>query len=104
MYIYTVRKKAVVLNGGPDFIKLDMGLIRNVDRDPYKSRVASKLIELARDLGVQTVVEGVESVGEWKWALQHGADYAQGYLFACPQFDPPPSNFHREETACKTED
>ena len=32
----------------PDFIKLDMHLMRNIDRDPYKSRVASKVLELAQ--------------------------------------------------------
>ncbi len=69
----------------PDFIKLDMDLIRNVDRDVYKAQVASKLLELARELHVSTVVEGVETVGEWQWATEHGADFAQGYLFARPE-------------------
>lgn len=73
----------------PDFVKLDMELVRNVDRDRYKSRVASKLLELARDLGVQTVVEGLETLGEWQWAQDHQADFAQGYWFARPAADPP---------------
>src|SRR5690606_22807099 len=68
----------------PDFMKLDMGLIRNVHLDRYKSHVASKLLELARDLDVPTIVEGVECLGEWQWAREHGADYVQGYLFATP--------------------
>lgn len=82
----------------PDFIKLDMGLIRNVDKDLYKSRVASKLLELARELDVKTVVEGVETVGEWQWVLEHGADFAQGYLFARPRFIPPKSQFRGDHT------
>jgi EAL domain-containing protein (putative c-di-GMP-specific phosphodiesterase class I) len=73
----------------PDFMKLDMGLIRNVDRDRYKGHVAAKLLELARELNARTVVEGVETVGEWQWAREHGADYAQGYLFAPPAEKPP---------------
>lgn len=73
----------------PDFVKIDMGLIRGVDRDRYKGQVASKLLELARDLGVRTVVEGVETREEWQWSRDHGADFAQGYLFARPQADPP---------------
>ncbi len=72
----------------PDFVKLDMDLIRDVDRDPYKSQVASKLLELARELGVSSVVEGVETEGQWQWALEHGADYAQGYFFARPDAVP----------------
>ena len=77
----------------PDFIKLDMGLIRDVHRDYYKSRVAAKLLELATELGAATVVEGIESPGEWQWAMEHGADYAQGYLFARPSEVPRPSEF-----------
>jgi EAL domain-containing protein (putative c-di-GMP-specific phosphodiesterase class I) len=77
----------------PDFIKLDMDLIRDVDKDVYKSCVASKLLELARELGVGTVVEGVETVGQLQWAIEHGADFAQGYLFARPNADPPQPPF-----------
>lgn len=73
----------------PDFVKLDMELTRGVDRDPYKAAVAGKVLEMARELGVQTVVEGVETLGEWGWAKDHGADFAQGYLFARPAATPP---------------
>jgi EAL domain-containing protein (putative c-di-GMP-specific phosphodiesterase class I) len=73
----------------PDYVKLDMGLTRGVDKDPYKARVAMKLLEMARDLGVRTVVEGVETISEWEWAKEHGADYVQGYLFARPAAAPP---------------
>jgi hypothetical protein len=42
----------------PDFIKLDMRPVQNVDRDPYRAVIASKLLELAKDLGVAVVAEG----------------------------------------------
>ncbi len=80
----------------PDFIKLDMHLIRNVDRDPYKARVASKVLELAQELGIHTVVEGVETPGQWQWSADHGADYAQGFLFAKPAPTPPQPSFRPE--------
>jgi EAL domain-containing protein (putative c-di-GMP-specific phosphodiesterase class I) len=83
----------VLVHVKPDFMKLDMGLIRDVDRDIYKSRVAAKLLELARDLGVRTVVEGIETIGEWQWSKDHGANFAQGYLFARPEAPPPASKF-----------
>lgn len=73
----------------PDFVKLDMRLIRDVDRDPYKAEITRKLLEMARDLGIATVVERIETRGEWEWARDHGADYAQGYLFARPASPPP---------------
>jgi EAL domain-containing protein (putative c-di-GMP-specific phosphodiesterase class I) len=73
----------------PDFVKLDMELIRGVDRDPYKAHIASKLLEMAKSLGVETVVEGVETPGEWGWARDNGADFAQGFLLARPAAPPP---------------
>jgi EAL domain-containing protein (putative c-di-GMP-specific phosphodiesterase class I) len=80
----------------PDFVKFDMDLIRNVHRDRFKDCVARKLIELACELGVKTVVEGVETYDEWKWARDHGADFSQGYLFARPAPDPPRPIFPRD--------
>jgi EAL domain-containing protein (putative c-di-GMP-specific phosphodiesterase class I) len=68
----------------PDFIKLDMHLIRNVDRDPARARLAVELVDLAQMLGAATVAEGVETEGEWRWIKEHGVDYAQGFLFGRP--------------------
>ena len=73
----------------PDFVKLDIGLVRDVDHDPYKASIAQKLIELAHGLGVIVVAEGVETGGQWRWLADHGADYAQGYLLARPASPPP---------------
>lgn len=72
----------------PDFVKFDMELIRNIDTDPYKSHIVSKLIDVARSVGVTTVVEGIETDGEWHWAIEHGADLGQGYLFGKPAPQP----------------
>jgi EAL domain-containing protein (putative c-di-GMP-specific phosphodiesterase class I) len=49
------------------------------------------LIELADELGIATVVEGIETEAEWDWAMQQGARYAQGYLFGKPTPNPRPA-------------
>ncbi|MFP5503139.1 MAG: EAL domain-containing protein [Candidatus Sericytochromatia bacterium] len=72
----------------PDFIKLDMALIRDVDRHVYKSTVTQKLLELADDLGVESVAEGVETEAELQWLRENGATYVQGYLIARPGSPP----------------
>lgn len=72
----------------PDFIKLDMQLIRGVDRDPYKADVVSQILEMARKLGVGTVAEGVETEAEFAFVRDHGADFVQGYLIARPACPP----------------
>jgi len=68
----------------PDFIKLDMDLVRGVDRDPYKALIARKTIEIATELGISTIAEGVETEGELAWAQAHGAAYVQGYATGRP--------------------
>ena len=73
----------------PDFVKLDIELVRDVGTDPYKTRVAAKILELANGLGVGVVAEGVETEEEWRWLSENGADYLQGYLFARPAPTPP---------------
>ncbi len=73
----------------PDFVKLDVGLVRDVDRDPYRTAIAAKLLDLAKDLGVIVVAEGVETEEQWRWLVAHGADLAQGFFFARPASPPP---------------
>lgn len=73
----------------PDFIKLDMDLIRGIDQEEFKGRITANLLSLARDLNITTIAEGVETAGEWAWLKDHGADLVQGYLFARPAPEPP---------------
>lgn len=73
----------------PDYIKLDMQMTRGVDADPYKATVARKLLETAREIGVTTIAEGIETHEELQWLCEHGADYVQGYFFAKPAPIPP---------------
>ncbi len=77
----------------PDFVKLDAGLIRDVDQDPYRAAIASKLLELAKELGVTIIAEGVETEEQWRWLLDNGADFVQGFFFARPAFPPPLPNY-----------
>lgn len=83
----------------PDFIKLDMQLIRGIDSDPYKGEIVSKLIDLAHNLAIQVIAEGVETVGEWNWVAAHGVQFTQGYLFGRPNIEPQPALFTESTVA-----
>ncbi|MEH2235817.1 EAL domain-containing protein [Nostoc sp.] len=81
----------------PDFIKLDIELIRDVHQDLYKASITEKLLEITQKLNIQTVAEGIECIEELNWLRERGATFAQGYLIAkpsavpvttTPQFDP----------------
>jgi EAL domain-containing protein (putative c-di-GMP-specific phosphodiesterase class I) len=68
----------------PDFIKLDLELVRDVHREPFKAMLAAKLIEAGVALGIGVIAEGVETQSEWEWLREHGATYTQGYYVARP--------------------
>lgn len=72
----------------PDFVKIDRELVSGIHRDEYQQKILGKILELARDLGVRTVAEGLENADEWRW-LKDRVDYCQGYLFARPAAEPP---------------
>ncbi len=68
----------------PDFVKLDMSLVRDIDTNVTKQRVVSAMTLLAKDLKMVVVAEGVETIGE-STVLRHlGCDLLQGFLFAKP--------------------
>lgn len=83
----------------PDFIKLDRSLVRDAHQDHYKSCISAKLIELAKELNITTVVEGIETEDDFRWARDNGAEYCQGYLFARPAPDPVPPAARKNETS-----
>lgn len=68
----------------PDFIKLDMQLIRDVHQDLYKASITEKLLEITQKLNIQTVAEGIECIEELNWLRERGATFGQGYLIAKP--------------------
>jgi len=72
----------------PDIIKLDMELVRDVHVDAYKAAIVQKMLEIARQLGIQTVAEGIETPEELRWVRAHGVDFVQGYLISRPQAVP----------------
>ena len=78
----------------PDYVKFDMDLIRDVDRDPSKAIVAGKLLETVQELGLSTIAEGIERPEELRWVSERGANFAQGYLFAKPATPPPSILLH----------
>lgn len=78
----------------PDYVKLDRELVSCVDCDPSKAIVAGKLLETIGELGLSTVAEGIERPEELEWVSQHGAAFAQGFLFARPATPPPAVNVY----------
>lgn len=68
----------------PEVVKLDMSLVRGVDREPIKQRLVASLQTLGGPLGITMVAEGVETEAERDTLISVGCDLFQGYLFAQP--------------------
>lgn len=71
----------------PDLLKIDMGLIRDIDREPNKQAVVNGIVTMMSQLGGRIVAEGVETVEEYAWLKGRGISLFQGYLFARPGFE-----------------
>lgn len=68
----------------PDFVKLDMSLVRGLQKDTGSSRLVSHLIDFSRGESIQVIAEGVETEEERDALLDTGCQLMQGFLFARP--------------------
>jgi len=68
----------------PDVVKLDMALIRGVDRASTKQKVIRSMATLCAEMGIEMVAEGVETDDELECLVQLGCDLFQGFRFAKP--------------------
>jgi len=68
-----------VLQLSPELIKLDMSLVRNVDRDPALRSLASGVAMLAAQIGADMVAEGIETEGELRTLRTLGVRFGQGW-------------------------
>jgi EAL domain-containing protein (putative c-di-GMP-specific phosphodiesterase class I) len=72
----------------PDYLKLDMGLIRNIHLSPNRHNLVRAIIDTCQELNVQTIAEGVETLEEAEMCKAFGCKEAQGYFFARPDAAP----------------
>jgi diguanylate cyclase (GGDEF)-like protein/PAS domain S-box-containing protein len=65
-----------------DIIKIDRALITDLVHEPDDRKIVSKLIELAHDLGLSVVAEGVEHTDQTDILRDLGCDFAQGFVWS----------------------
>ena len=71
----------------PDLIKLDMHLLRNIDRYGARQSIVRAISDVCLDLGIDVLAEGVETEEEFGFLNKLGVSLYQGYLFAKPGFE-----------------
>jgi diguanylate cyclase (GGDEF)-like protein len=67
-----------------DVLKIDKVFVNRVGQDCAEGRVAGAVVALATSLGLDTVVEGVETTWQLEVLRDHGCRVFQGYLWSRP--------------------
>lgn len=73
----------------PDYIKLDMSLIRGVETSVVKQRLVRTLRDFCREAAITLIAEGIETAGQLKALRKLGVSHGQGFLFGLPGADHP---------------
>lgn len=73
-----------LLDMQPQFIKVDMAIIRDIDADADKQQILINIAAYAHQRGMKIIAEGVETASEAAKCLELGADLLQGYYLARP--------------------
>jgi EAL domain-containing protein (putative c-di-GMP-specific phosphodiesterase class I)/CheY-like chemotaxis protein len=73
----------------PDFIKLDMSLIRGVDTSVVKQRLVRTLRDFCREAAITLIAEGIETARQLETLCELGVTHGQGFLFGLPGVERP---------------
>lgn len=76
----------------PDFIKIDMSLVREIDRDPLKQALLEIFITFSARINANLIAEGIETAEELSTLTRLGVSHGQGYFLARPASSPPELN------------
>lgn len=73
-----------ILELRPHYVKLDIGLVRDIDADPARAAMVAGMCHFARATGTRLVAEGIESQAEAEALAELGVELGQGYFFGRP--------------------
>lgn len=74
-----------------NIVKLDMELIRDIDKHPVKQVIIKNCIAMFNELNITVLAEGIETREEMFFLRDSGVDLMQGYLFAKTGFESLPN-------------
>ncbi|MFL0247203.1 sensor domain-containing protein [Candidatus Clostridium stratigraminis] len=67
-----------------DALKIDKSFVGNINIDAKDEIITKAVIELAHNMGLEVVAEGVESVNQLSFLKHHECDKVQGFLYSKP--------------------
>jgi diguanylate cyclase (GGDEF)-like protein len=69
-------------------LKIDKSFVMNMERDEDDAKIVRSTIDLAHNLGLTVIAEGVENVNIWHKLKELSCDEAQGYFMGKPMPQP----------------
>jgi len=90
---YSDLERIMELN--PGYMKIDISFVSGIDKSYMKQEIVKALVNLAKGIGSQVIVEGIETREEYEKLKELNVPYGQGYLFGKPseKLGPIPKNF-----------
>ena len=67
-----------------DELKIDRSFVMNMERDIDDAKIVRSTVELAHNLGLSVVAEGLETAKQWTLLQTLGCDQGQGYFLSRP--------------------
>jgi diguanylate cyclase (GGDEF)-like protein/PAS domain S-box-containing protein len=67
-----------------DILKIDRSFVSRVDADADNANMVRAMIDLAQNLGMTALAEGIETEAELAFLAEHGCQLGQGFLFGRP--------------------
>ena len=69
----------------PDYVKIDMSIVRDVDTDHNRREILRNLVAYSHERNIKVIAEGVETEREMAALIEEGVDYLQGYYIGAPK-------------------
>ena len=82
--------ESILVDLSPDFVKLDIAIVRNIHADNNRLQVLRNLVSYSRERGIRVIAEGVECQEEMEVLIENGVDYLQGFYLGRPADQPGP--------------
>ncbi len=65
-------------------LKVDKSFIKDIDSNSNDSAIAKSIIDLAHNMSLQVIAEGVERDAQSQWLCERGCDQVQGFYYSKP--------------------
>lgn len=84
---YNSERNLLLVN--PDYVKIDIDIIRDIDKDIDKQKLVENIVSYCHERNKVVIAEGIETYAELKTVVYLHVDFIQGFYFAKAEAIPP---------------